>query len=409
MGPAACHGRKRARTVPASKEQSLINYQSSWNSREIDIFREAVRRFIEAEFLPLDKTWQRQQYVDKAAWRQAGEIGLLCPDVPPEYGGAGGNFCYDAVVYEELAFAGITSFGNAIQSIVAHYLLAYGNEEQKRSWLPKLVSGEMIAAIAMSEPQTGSDLQGVKTRAELQGRHYVINGSKTFISNGQTANLICVVAKTDQSQGTGGITLIMVESEGLDGLRRGRTLEKLGQKGQDTSELFFDDCRVPAENLLGETENRGFTQLMQQLPRERLIVAIMGVAAIERALRLTVEYTKERKAFGQSIADFQNTRFRLAECQTEAVIGRIFVDHCIERLNEDKLDSVTASMAKWWVTEKQCEIIDQCVQLHGGYGYMLEYPIAQMYADCRPQRIYAGTNEIMKELIAKSLWERPGE
>lgn len=380
------------------------NYISPWITEELQLFRDASRKFIQIEFVPADKQWQKQHYVDKEAWLQAGELGILCPDIPEQYGGVGGSFLYDAVVHEEMAYAGIVSFGNAVHSITAHYLLAYGTEEQKQRWLPRMITGELVAAIAMSEPAAGSDLQGIKTRAVRDGDHYVINGSKTFISNGHIADLICVVVKTSPDEGAKGISLIMLETKDLEGFRRGRILDKIGMKGQDTSELFFDDCHVPADHLLGGSENQGFYQLMNQLFHERLIVSIMGVATIERAIRLTIDYTSERKAFGQRIAEFQNTRFKLAECQTEAFIGRVFIDYCIQQLVQGRLDAETASMAKWWVTEKQCAIVDECLQLHGGYGYMLEYPIAQMYADSRVQKIYAGSNEIMKELIARSLF-----
>jgi acyl-CoA dehydrogenase len=378
-------------------------YRSPWMTDELEIFRDSVRRFIEQEFVPKQERWNRQQRVDRDAWDKAGAMGMLCPDIPEQYGGAGSSFAADAIVLEELIRAGNTSFGSMVHSITAHYILGYGTEAQKRRWLPRMATGELIAAIAMSEPAAGSDLQGIKTRALREGDHYRIHGSKTFISNGQVANLICVVVKTDPKEGARGTSLIVIETEGLEGFRRGRTLEKIGQKGQDTAELFFDDCRVPAEWLLGGTEAQGFYQLMNQLPRERLMIAVVAVAAMERAVALTASYTKERRAFGQPIAEFQNTRFTLAECKTEAVIGRVFVDWCIKRLIAGELDAVTASMAKWWTTQKQCDVIDACLQLHGGYGYMLEFPIAQMFADARVQKIYGGSNEIMKELIARSI------
>ena len=378
-------------------------YRSPWLTEELDIYRDAVHKFVEQEFVPQDERWQKQQHADRSAWRQAGEMGLLLTDIPEHYGGLDGSFAHEAVVYEELARAKVNSFNNAVHSIAAHYLLEYGSEEQKQTWLPAMARGEMIGAIAMSEPNAGSDLQGVRTRAVRDGDEYVINGSKIFISNGYLADLLLLVAKTDPGQGSRGISLLMVDTRDLAGYKVGRILNKIGLKGQDTAELFFDEVRVPAANLLGPAEGQGFYQLMQQLPYERLIIAVNAVASLERALELTVEYARERKAFGQSIMEFQNTRFTLAEAKTEATIARVFLDYCISRMIEGDLDTVTASMAKWWTTEKQCQITDACLQLHGGYGYMWEYPIAQYFADSRVQKIYGGTNEIMKELIARSL------
>jgi acyl-CoA dehydrogenase len=308
------------------------------------------------------------------------------------------------VLVEEMGYARIGGFGNGVHSgIVAHYINAYGTEEQKRNWLPKMATGELVSAIAMTEPGTGSDLQAVATTALRDGDHYKLNGQKTFLTNGQTANLICVVAKTNPAESAKGISLIMVETDGTEGFSRGRNLEKLGMKAQDTSEIFFDDVRVPTGNLLGTTEGRGFVQLMQQLPQERLIIAAGACAAMELALRLTSEYVKERKAFGKRILDFQNTQFRLAERYTEARLARVFVDDCAMKLAEGNLDETTAAMAKWWTTQKQCEIVDECLQFFGGYGYMMEYPIARLYADSRIQKIYGGSNEIMKMLIAREI------
>lgn len=378
-------------------------YTSSWMDDASEIFRDSVRKFIAREFAPHYERWNKQQQVDRDAWIKAGEMGMLCPDIPKEYGGGGTTFAYDAIVLEELARSGNTSFGNAIQSIVAHYILAYGTEAQKRLWLPKLGSGETVAAIAMSEPGAGSDLQSIKTRAIRDGNQFIINGTKTFISNGIVADLICLVVKTDPEEGAKSISLIMVETAELAGFSRGRPLKKLGQHGQDTAELYFNDVYVPTSCLLGTKDGGGFAQLMQQLPHERLIVAVSAVAAAERAIEITLEYVKQRKAFGKSIFEFQNTRFQLAECRTEAMIGRVFVDYCIQQLVNGELDPVSAAMAKWWLTEKQFEIADRCLQLHGGYGYMLEYPIAQLFIDSRVQRIYGGSNEIMKELIARNL------
>lgn len=367
------------------------------------MFRDSTRKFIEAEFVPQRDHWIERGYPEPEYWAKAGEMGLLCPDVPAEYGGGGGDFGFDAITYEELARACISSFGNGIQSIVAHYLMVFGTEEQKQRWLPGMASGKTITAIAMTEPGTGSDLQAVKTRAIRDGDEYVLNGSKTFITNGYNANLICVVCKTNPEERAKGISLLMVETDGLEGFRRNKPLKKIGMKGQDTSELFFDDCKIPAGNILGGEAGQGFFQLMKQLPRERLIIAVTAVAMMESAVSMTCEYVKERKAFGQALADFQNTKFKLAELATQAKIGRVFLDHCIEQLNEGALDTETASMAKWWCTEKQFETMHECLQLHGGYGYMMEYPIAQYFTDARVQMIYGGSNEIMKELISRSL------
>ena len=381
----------------------MTAYRSPWLDDELESFRGTVRRFVTGELAPREPAWQQAHRVDAASWREVGAMGLLLCDIPEAYGGSGGTFAHDCVVFEELAYAGAMSFGKHVHNICAHYVMAYGTETQKRRWLPGLASGERIGAIAMSEPAAGSDLQGIRTRAVNRGDHYVIDGSKTFISNGQVANLICLVVKTDAGAGAKGISLVMVETDGLAGFRRGRTLDKIGQPGQDTSELFFDECRVPADALLGGIEGAGFRQLMDELPYERTLVALTGVAVIERAVELTTAYARERKAFGKTLLEMQNTRFKLAEAKTIAHVGRVFIDSCIERYLAGTLDTATASMAKWWLTDMQCQVIDECLQLFGGYGYMREYPIAQMYADARVQRIYAGSNEIMKEIIARTL------
>jgi acyl-CoA dehydrogenase len=378
-------------------------YRSSWVDDELESFRGTVRRFVTDELAPREAAWQEAHRVDAASWREVGAMGLLLCDVPEAYGGSGGSFAHDCVVFEELAYAGVMSLGKHVHNICAHYVLAYGTEAQKRRWLPGLASGERIGAVAMSEPSAGSDLQGIRTRALREGDRYVLDGSKTFISNGQVANLICMVVKTDPGAGAKGISLVMLDTEGSAGFRRGRTLEKIGLPGQDTSELFFDDCRVPADCLLGGVEGAGFAQLMEQLPYERTLVALLGIATIERAVRITTEYARERRAFGKALLEMQNTRFKLAEAKTIAHVGRVFVDSCIERYMAGTLDTATASMAKWWITDMQCHVIDECLQLFGGYGYMREYPIAQMYADARVQRIYGGSNEIMKEIIARTL------
>ena len=371
---------------------------------EIATFREQTKRLIAKEFAPHLTRWLSEGKVDRAAWRKAGEAGLLGASMPVEYGGAGGDFRHEAVIAEELAKAGLIDFAIPLHNaIIVPYVLRYGSEDQKRRWMPKLTSGALVSAICMTEPGTGSDLQAVKTTAKRDGNHYVISGQKTFISNGQNADFIIVVAKTDPAKGAKGVSLIVVETGEADGFRRGRNLEKIGQKASDTSELFFDDVRVPTSNLLGTEEGQGFRQLMEQLPQERLLIAVQSLALMEYALGETVRYVKDRKAFGQTLMEFQNTRFRLAECATKTRIARSFVDDCTRLLLEAKLDAATASMAKMWVSEACGEVADACLQLHGGYGYMAEYPIARIWTDARVARIYGGTNEIMRELIARSL------
>lgn len=361
-------------------------------------------KFFERECVPHNARWAEQGVIDREAWEKAGEAGLLCATMPPEYGGSGLNFRASVMLMEAQIEAGTSGPGFSLHSdIVAPYIYAYGTEEQKQRWLPRLATGELIGAIAMTEPGAGSDLQGVRTTAKKDGNQYVVNGQKTFITNGQLANLIIVVAKTDPSKGAHGTSLVIVETDEAEGFRRGRNLDKVGMAAQDTSELFFDEVRVPTTNLLGSEEGQGFIQLMQQLPAERLQIAVTAIKTAEKAIELTIKYTKERQAFGKPVFSFQNTRFKLAEAATEARIARVFVDHCIELLVEDKLDVQTAAMAKWWCSELQCKIVDECLQLHGGYGYMMEYPIAQMFVNGRIQKIYGGTNEIMKELISRML------
>lgn len=379
-------------------------YKSPWMNEELTMLQDAARRFFETECAPHEERWAKQQMPDREIWNKLGEMGLLCASIPEEYGGGGGTFLHDAVILCEQARALVTGVSNAVHSgILAHYICNYGTEEQKRKWLPKMASGELIGAIAMSEPGAGSDLKSIKTRAAADGEHYVINGSKTFITNGYHANLICVVTKTDPTKGAKGVSLIMIETEDLEGFRRGRLLEKIGQKSGDTAELFFDDMRVPVFNLLGGVEGQGFAQLMQQLPRERMYIAVQTIATMEKAIEVTTRYVKDRIVFEKPLIEMQNTRFKLAECKTEAAIAKVFVDSCIDRLMKGELDSPTASMAKWWCTQKNCDIIDECLQLHGGYGYVLEYPIARMYANARVGKIYGGSNEVMKELIARTL------
>jgi acyl-CoA dehydrogenase len=372
---------------------------------DIAIFEDAVGKFFD-EHAPeaVVATWRKNHVVDREMWNKAGRAGLLGLTVPEEYGGAGGDYRHEAVLMEQLGLKGVDGFGISLHNaIVAPYIFHYGTHEQKQRWLPRLCTGELVGAIAMTEPGAGSDLQGIKSSAKLDGNEYVINGSKTFITNGQTANLIIVVVKTDPTAGARGTSLIVVETDGTEGFERGRNLDKLGHEAQDTSELFFNDVRVPTENLLGTDEGQGFFQLMGQLPQERLNIAVQGMATIERALELTIAYVKDRKAFGKAILDFQNTQFVLAECKTEATISKVFVNHCIEQHLAGKLDAATASMAKYWVSDLENKIVDRCLQLFGGYGFMNEYPIARMYRDSRVQRIYGGTNEIMKLLIARTL------
>jgi len=381
-----------------------MQYRSSWMTEELDTFRDQFRKYLAKDLAPHAEKWRGQKMVDRSAWQGLGEMGALLPSIPEEYGGLGATFAYEAAVLEDIetVVPEMTTGVSVHSPIVAHYILNYGSEEQKKRWLPKMATGEMVGAIAMTEPGTGSDLQSVKTSAKKQGNSYVINGQKTFITNGQAADLVIVVARTGGAGGKG-LSLIVVETEGAEGYRRGRNLDKIGLHASDTSELFFDNVTVPPENLLGNEEGQGFVQLMQQLPQERLSLAIGAVASMERAVKITSEYTKERTAFGKPLLEFQNTAFKLAERKTEAMIARVFVDWCVERLVAGDLDTVTASMAKWWCSQKQVETADECLQLHGGYGYMQEYPISRMFIDSRIQKIYGGTNEIMKLLIARSL------
>jgi alkylation response protein AidB-like acyl-CoA dehydrogenase len=375
--------------------------RSIFNS-DHEAFRDMVVKFLEKEAVPFHAQWEEDGQIDRALWNKAAEQGMLCPCLPEEFGGVGADYLYSAIVMEEISRLGLTGIGFGLHTdIVAPYIEHYGSAEMQQKYLPKMVSGEMVGAIAMTEPGAGSDLQGVRTTAVRDGDHYIINGSKTFITNGQHADIVIVVAKTDPAAGAKGTSLIIVEA-GTPGFTKGRNLHKVGMKAQDTSELFFQDVRVPVANCIGK-ENMGFIYLMQELPQERLGIAVNGIAMAEGALKLTIDYVKERKAFGKHIADFQNTQFKLAEMHSRVMQGRIFVDRCLELHMEKKLDVPTAAAAKYMITDLQCEVIDECVQLHGGYGYMWEYPIARMWADARVQRIYGGTNEIMKTIIARAV------
>jgi alkylation response protein AidB-like acyl-CoA dehydrogenase len=372
---------------------------------EHEAFRDSFRRFLAKEVAPHHEAWEEQGYVDREIWLKAGENGFLGVSLPEAYGGAAADKLFSVVQIEEISAAGFTGLGFGLHNeIVAPYILHYGTEEQKHKYLPKMVTGEIVGAIAMTEPSAGSDLQGVKATAIRQSDHFVLNGSKTFITNGWHADVVVVVAKTDPAAGAKGTSLLMVE-RGMAGFEKGKRLKKLGLKAQDTSELFFDNVKVPADHLLGgEAQlNRGFICLMEQLPWERLQIAIQAIAAAQSAIDWTVAYVKERQVFGQAVAAYQNTRYTLAELQTQVQVARVFVDKCTDLLMHGKLDTATASMAKYWTSDLQCKVMDECVQLFGGYGYMWEYPITRAYADARVQRIYGGTNEIMKEVISRSM------
>ena len=376
-------------------------YRHAWMDGEIDAFREQVRRYVAAEFTPRLDEWRRQGYIPREVWRPFGEMSFLLPEMPETYGGAGASLAYQLVVQDELAKAEMP-VNIAVHTIASHYSLDFGTEAQKQRWLPKVTNGEMLAAIAMTEPGCGSDLKAISTPARRDGDHYVIDGAKTFITNGFTGNLLIVAARTSGA-GSKGVSLFVLETENLPGFRVGRLLEKIGMQASDTAELFFDGVCVPADQLLGEVEGQGFGQLMGALPYERMLIAVPAAATIEQALAVTVEYTKQRKAFGAPLFDMQLTRQKLAEVATTAHVVRSFVNDCTQRLLDGTLDNEAAYMAKWWCTEQQCRVVDECLQLFGGYGYMAEYPIARMYAASRVQKIYGGANEVLKDLVSRKL------
>jgi len=394
----------------------IANFPSAWLTEEHALLQDAVARFFRERWVPRAAEWREAGMMPRETWREAGAQGLLCASIPEAYGGGGGDFGHDAVILLEQGRANLSGFGGGLHSaIVAPYILHYGTEEQKRRWLPRMATGELVGAIAMTEPGTGSDLQSVRATARRDGDAYLLTGQKVFITNGQNANLIVVVCRTvdadgGRKEGAKGISLLIVETDDADqpdglakGFQRGRNLDKIGMKAQDTSELFFDNVRVPAANLLGTVEGQGFVQLMQELPQERLIIAVTAIGAMERALAETLAYVKERQAFGQPVWAFQNTRFKLAEVQAIVLAARAFIDACMVSHLRGELTVERAALAKAWVTEQQCKVMDECLQLFGGYGYMMEYPIAELYADARVQRIYGGTNEIMKELASRAM------
>lgn len=382
----------------------MFDHASPWMDHELLLLRDSAKKFFTREFLPHEETWIKNGSIDRDAWRKVGAAGLLCASISEEFGGGGGTFAHEVVIIDQQIKAGVSSFGGSVHSgMVAHYINSYANDRQKREWFSRMATGEYVGAVCMTEPGTGSDLQSVKTTARLDGDSYVINGSKTFITNGKWANILVVVAKTDASLGARGISLLVVETDKVEGFSRGKILDKIGYKGLDTVELFFDNVRVPRENLLGGIEGGGFVQLMNQLPQERLIIAVQALASMERALSLTTDYVRTRTAFGKTIFDQQNTRMKLAEAKMDIAVARAFVDDCISRHMRKELDATMAAIAKVWCSDKQNQVIDRCLQLHGGYGYVTDFPISRMYVDARVQRIYGGSNEVLTEFIARSL------
>lgn len=381
----------------------MINQKPSWMTEELELFRASVSRFVEVEMVPNNDRWRKQGHIDREVWRKAGANGFLCTDIPTDYGGGGGDFRYEAVFFEEQWRRGLTGMGQGVHSITAHYILNHGTEIQKQRWLPKMASGHLIGAIAMTEPGAGSDLQAISTRAVRDGDHYVINGSKIFITNGHVCELLALVVRTGTRGGGKGLSILMLETKDLPGFRVGRMLEKMGQKAQDTCELFFDNVRVSADQLLGGVEGLGFFQLISDLPYERATIGVQSVAMMEGAVAETVRYVKERSVFGKSLFELQNTRFELAEAQAITQVARVFVDRCVEDVVAGRLDNATAATCKWWTSEVLQTVMDNCLQLYGGYGYMDEYLICRMYADARVARIYGGTSEVMLEVIARGL------
>ncbi|MDR0246524.1 MAG: acyl-CoA dehydrogenase family protein [Burkholderia sp.] len=380
-----------------------LDLKPAWMDADLEVFKDTVARFLDSELAPGDEEARKRGHVGHDIWRRAGELGLLCTDIPEAYGGMGGDFRHEALIYDQMSHRALSGMATVVHSIVAHYLLNHGTEAQKCKYLPRMASGELVGAIAMTEPGAGSDLQGIRTRAQRQGDHYLLNGSKTFISNGLLAGLVLVVAKTDPTLGAKGMSIFIVETADCPGFRVGRLLDKIGLKAQDTSELFFDDVCVAPESLLGEVEGRGFAQLMSDLPYERTLIGVGATGAMEGAFEATRDYVRERHAFGQPLAQMQHVRFKLADIATMVRVARVFVDRCVQDLLNGQLDAAGASMLKLWATEQQGRVIDDCLQLFGGYGYMNEYLIARMYTDARVQRIFGGANEVMREVVARAL------